>query len=181
MLSQLRMYLSILIVSILSASSVGCTGTGCKGGACHGVGSGTALADSLNSRSSGPLPTTVSGGAAQGAVSATPTTASPSQLPELNQTTQQFCPVTGAKLGSMGEPVPVVIGGQSIYVCCAGCVEKVKQTRENICTQAEHPGRRTTTASRILITERQTSSRACLRTNLANVLVHCVVTDTATT
>ena len=39
----------------------------------------------------------------------------------------QFCPVTGAKLGSMGEPVLVQVAGQSVYVCCAGCVEKLKQ------------------------------------------------------
>jgi YHS domain-containing protein len=39
----------------------------------------------------------------------------------------QFCPVTGAKLGSMGAPVPVSIDGRTIYVCCAGCVEKLKQ------------------------------------------------------
>lgn len=39
----------------------------------------------------------------------------------------QLCPVTGAKLGSMGKPVSVSVAGQSVYVCCAGCVEKLKQ------------------------------------------------------
>lgn len=39
----------------------------------------------------------------------------------------QFCPVTGAKLGSMGEPVPVTINGRTIHVCCQGCVGKLQQ------------------------------------------------------
>lgn len=39
----------------------------------------------------------------------------------------EFCPVTGAKLGSMGEPVPVDIDGRTIYVCCRGCVGKLQQ------------------------------------------------------
>lgn len=39
----------------------------------------------------------------------------------------QFCPVTGAKLGSMGKPVSVSVAGQRVYVCCAGCVEKLRQ------------------------------------------------------
>lgn len=130
MLGQLRMYLAISTVFLLAAISAGCQGTGCQGGACHEVGSSTDPAYSLNHRSSGPMPTTVSEGAARGAVPATPTTPSPSRLPELNQTTQQLCPVTGAKLGSMGEPVAVVIGGQTVYVCCTGCVEKVEQDPE---------------------------------------------------
>ena len=34
---------------------------------------------------------------------------------------QKICPVTGAKLGSMGEPVRVQVKDQDIYICCAGC------------------------------------------------------------
>lgn len=37
------------------------------------------------------------------------------------------CPVTGAALGSMGEPVPVTVSGKTVHVCCAGCVGKLKQ------------------------------------------------------
>lgn len=40
---------------------------------------------------------------------------------------QKTCPVTGAELGSMGPPVPVTVGGQTIYVCCQGCVAKVQR------------------------------------------------------
>lgn len=39
---------------------------------------------------------------------------------------QEVCPVSGQALGSMGEPIPVTIGAQTVYVCCAGCVDAVK-------------------------------------------------------
>jgi YHS domain-containing protein len=32
------------------------------------------------------------------------------------------CPVTGAKLGSMGEPVITVYEGREVRFCCAGCI-----------------------------------------------------------
>ena len=38
---------------------------------------------------------------------------------------QKLCPVTDEKLGSMGPPVPMTVKGQTIYVCCAGCVAAV--------------------------------------------------------
>jgi hypothetical protein len=39
---------------------------------------------------------------------------------------QTICPVTGQKLGSMGRPIPVSANGETIYVCCQGCVEAVQ-------------------------------------------------------
>jgi Cu(I)/Ag(I) efflux system membrane fusion protein len=39
---------------------------------------------------------------------------------------QKVCPVTNAKLGSMGEPIPVETGGQKVWTCCAGCPPKLK-------------------------------------------------------
>lgn len=39
---------------------------------------------------------------------------------------QQFCPVTGARLGSMGTPVKILVNEQPLYVCCLGCVPKVR-------------------------------------------------------
>lgn len=40
---------------------------------------------------------------------------------------QGICPVTGGKLGSMGEPVRVdLVGGRSLFVCCEGCIAKVR-------------------------------------------------------
>lgn len=40
---------------------------------------------------------------------------------------QRYCPVTGAELGSMGPPVSVNVDGRTVYVCCAGCVDKLKR------------------------------------------------------
>jgi YHS domain-containing protein len=39
---------------------------------------------------------------------------------------QRTCPVLGEKLGAHGSPIPVSVSGQTIYVCCRGCVNKVK-------------------------------------------------------
>lgn len=39
---------------------------------------------------------------------------------------QTTCPVTGEKLGSMGQPVPVSVKGETIYVCCQSCVDAVR-------------------------------------------------------
>ena len=43
-------------------------------------------------------------------------------------TQQRTCPVTGALLDSMGQPVKVLVGDRPLYLCCAGCIEKVKET-----------------------------------------------------
>lgn len=40
---------------------------------------------------------------------------------------QRTCPVTQEPLGSMGKPIRVTVGGQSIFVCCEGCVAAVKR------------------------------------------------------
>ena len=39
---------------------------------------------------------------------------------------QRYCPDTGERLGSMGVPVKVSLDGKPVFVCCRGCVEKVK-------------------------------------------------------
>lgn len=38
---------------------------------------------------------------------------------------QAVCPMTGQKLGSMGQPLKVKIGEEEIFLCCKGCL-KVK-------------------------------------------------------
>lgn len=35
------------------------------------------------------------------------------------------CPVSGEKLGSMGDPVKLVVANQLVEVCCKGCTKKV--------------------------------------------------------
>ncbi len=63
---------------------------------------------------------------------------------------QKLCPVSGKFLGSMGQPVRVDLGGQKVFVCCAGCVNEVKanplkyasgrpQIRVTSATKADEP------------------------------------------
>jgi hypothetical protein len=40
---------------------------------------------------------------------------------------QKTCPVMGDALGEMGAPIPVPVKGQTVYVCCKGCVAKVQR------------------------------------------------------
>lgn len=49
---------------------------------------------------------------------------------------QKTCPVTGLELGSMGTPVKLLVGDKSLYLCCQGCVGKVKAHPENYITRA---------------------------------------------
>jgi membrane fusion protein, copper/silver efflux system len=39
---------------------------------------------------------------------------------------QENCPVTRAKLGSMGDPIAVEVEGQKIWTCCTACLPKLK-------------------------------------------------------
>ena len=39
---------------------------------------------------------------------------------------QRFCPVTGERLGSMGQPLKIALDGKPVFVCCKGCVEKAQ-------------------------------------------------------
>lgn len=39
---------------------------------------------------------------------------------------QRYCPSTGERLGSMGVPVKLMLGGKPVFLCCKGCVDKVK-------------------------------------------------------
>jgi Cu(I)/Ag(I) efflux system membrane fusion protein len=48
------------------------------------------------------------------------------RLASLTAEEQKICPVTTAKLGSMGEPVPLVVEGRGVWTCCAACPPKLK-------------------------------------------------------
>lgn len=50
----------------------------------------------------------------------------PARLTNLTVEQQKTCPVTKAKLGSMGTPLHVEVEGKSVWVCCEGCVSKLK-------------------------------------------------------
>jgi hypothetical protein len=38
---------------------------------------------------------------------------------------QKFCPVSGEALGKMGVPLKMEVKGQTVFLCCAGCKEKL--------------------------------------------------------
>jgi len=43
---------------------------------------------------------------------------------------QQFCPVSGERLGSMGAPEKVDVNGQTVWICCDGCKDKLRAEPE---------------------------------------------------
>lgn len=40
---------------------------------------------------------------------------------------QKLCPVTGEPLDSMGGAIPVTVKGETINVCCRGCIKAVNK------------------------------------------------------
>jgi Cu(I)/Ag(I) efflux system membrane fusion protein len=40
---------------------------------------------------------------------------------------QRNCPVTGLPLDSMGGPMPVVVQGRRVFICCEGCESRLKK------------------------------------------------------
>jgi YHS domain-containing protein len=38
---------------------------------------------------------------------------------------QKTCPVTGERLGAMGAPYKLVVKGQTVFLCCPGCKDKI--------------------------------------------------------
>lgn len=49
---------------------------------------------------------------------------------------QRVCPVMNTPLGDHGEPIKLLVGDQPVYVCCAGCVEKVRRQPERYLAKA---------------------------------------------
>ncbi|MHC4398940.1 MAG: hypothetical protein ACYTG0_04600 [Planctomycetota bacterium] len=49
---------------------------------------------------------------------------------------QGACPVMNARLGSMGTPIKVTRGGQSLFLCCQGCVSKVEKNPDHYFARA---------------------------------------------
>jgi YHS domain-containing protein len=43
-------------------------------------------------------------------------------------TKQKNCPVSGELLGSMGAPLKIDVKGQSVFICCEGCKDKLLAT-----------------------------------------------------
>ena len=57
------------------------------------------------------------------------------QLPEADRKralAQRICPVTGVALGSMGVPVKITLRGQTVFLCCEGCIGKAKRSPDEM-------------------------------------------------
>jgi Cu(I)/Ag(I) efflux system membrane fusion protein len=40
---------------------------------------------------------------------------------------QEICPISGAKLGSMGKPIKMTHQGETVFLCCQGCEATFKE------------------------------------------------------
>ncbi len=49
---------------------------------------------------------------------------------------QRVCPVLGGQLGSMGTPVKLLVAGQPVYLCCQGCIGKVRENPQRYLSNA---------------------------------------------
>ena len=45
---------------------------------------------------------------------------------------QVVCPVSGGHLGSMGTPLKQEVDGKAFFLCCDGCVDKVKEDPKGV-------------------------------------------------
>jgi Cu(I)/Ag(I) efflux system membrane fusion protein len=62
---------------------------------------------------------------------------------------QEYCPVLGNRLGSMGPPVPVVLQGHKVFLCCKLCLKKAKaDEKKTLARAAELTSRTKAGASR---------------------------------
>jgi hypothetical protein len=51
---------------------------------------------------------------------------------------QKVCPITGARLGSMGAPIKITVEGQSVFLCCDGCKDQaLKDPKATLAKVAE--------------------------------------------
>ena len=102
----------VLLVFTGCSSSSGSRSAGCSGGCCRG-------------EVTRPTPAAISP-LASGAVTPLPAGNAVSSA-EKPYGGQKTCPVTGEDLGSMGPPIPASVKGQTVYVCCRGCVAKLQR------------------------------------------------------
>lgn len=51
---------------------------------------------------------------------------------------QKVCPVMGGALGSMGEPVKLLVDNHPLYLCCRGCVRKVQEAPDTYLAKVRH-------------------------------------------
>lgn len=117
--------MSAMLARLSAAVLVVVVFAGCKsrGHGCHST------SDPVVGSASRPLPPMLP---SPSATTPTVTPALPNAVPK--STTkyggQKTCPVMGDELGSMGEAIPVTVKGETIFVCCRGCVRRVQADPE---------------------------------------------------
>ncbi len=52
---------------------------------------------------------------------------------------QKVCPVTGAKLGSMGKPVKFELANQTVFLCCDSCAKTLRESPEKYLERLSTP------------------------------------------
>lgn len=52
---------------------------------------------------------------------------------------QKVCPVMDTPLGDHGNPIKLMVGDQSLYVCCKGCIRKVQQNPQTYLAKLGQP------------------------------------------
>jgi hypothetical protein len=51
---------------------------------------------------------------------------------------QHICPVSGEMLGTMGVPQKVTVNGQSVWICCDGCRDKLLADPDKYLAKLQH-------------------------------------------
>lgn len=74
-------------------------------------------------------------------VAATAPTGHAGHVASLKMDEHKNCPVTNARLGSMGDPIPVDVGGRKVWVCCAACPPRLKAQPARYLSRLEPPPR----------------------------------------
>jgi Cu(I)/Ag(I) efflux system membrane fusion protein len=55
---------------------------------------------------------------------------------------QRTCPVTGLRLGSMGDPVKKVVANKVVFLCCPNCVDKFDAAKDDYLARLATPPRK---------------------------------------
>lgn len=123
-----------LALAISAAAGAGCSsGRGCRSGGCSADARGRAAVVPATAPA---IPSGVVSAPQPGGAGVLPPTAA-------KYGGQRTCPVMGDVLGEMGDPIPVSVKGQTVFVCCRGCVAKVQRDPDKYlaAVAAERAGR----------------------------------------
>lgn len=128
MIAWMRRTVSVGAFALSAALLTASTGCQSSSGGCSSCGSHSAATPVATS----PYPGVPGGNVAVGPPAMPAQTPDVTTLPYATQSTlpyggQKTCPVSGERLGSMGPAIPVKAKGETIFVCCKGCVADVQR------------------------------------------------------